>query len=332
MKKHPKKRVTAKPSKPSTSTALVRLQRDVGRVLKSVELSEPAAIAKGDAFARSLTVDNVEIGRLGLVEIKLTTKEENILARAVKIDDVLIKPTGQPYISHPAYTRWFNEAFGRLGWAIVPIGHPQKGGSSVVVPHMLYIHGQPAAYAMGEQEYFESNREQTFGDAVEATVASALRRCAKRLGVGLELWDKRFLNRFMEQHCVKVWVDGDGKPKWRRQDDPPFWNERGRKQGDDERTKQEGRVQQAANDTGQRTAPRPAFDGKADVVISDAQRRRLWTIAKNMGRSDEELKDWLNTRYGYSSTSVITRKDYDAICKAVEARGTLPAWREPGED
>lgn len=316
------------PKRKAQPSALARLQRDVGRVLKSVELVEPAAaLSRDEALSRRLTDDSVQIGNLGLVEVKLTAKEETVLAKPVNVRDVLIKPTGQPYLSHPAYTRWFNEAFGRLGWSLVPSGRPQRAGNSVCCAYVLYIHGTPAAFAIGEQEYFEGNREQTFGDAVEATVASALRRCAKRLGVGLELWDKRFLNGFIAEHCERVYVDGKDKPQWRRKDEPPFWNERGKKRGDADHTNQESRDVQSQP----RRPPMAAHDGKADVVISDAQVRRLWVIIQKSGRHEDDVKHWLGRRYGITSTKTIPRRLYDEICKAVEANSTLPE-RQPGED
>lgn len=326
-KKKPIRRAAAQPSR---STALVRLQRDVGKVLKSVELIEPQAHGPSELTRADMRLtDDTQIGDLGLVEVKLTEKEETALARAVNVGDVLIKPTGQPYLSHPAYTRWFNEAFGRLGWALVPRGKPQRAGNSVCCAYVLYIHGQPAAFAIGEQEYFENNKEQTFGDAVEATVASALRRCAKRLGVGLELWDKRFLNAFIAKECVKVFVEGENKPRWRRRDEPPFWNERGKVHGDEQRTKQESRDVHAPPQ--ERRPPLPAHDGTADVMISDAQRKRLWVIIQKSGRTEDDVRSWLLERYRISSTREIPRRLYDDICKAVEAKGGLPT-REPGED
>lgn len=287
-------------------------------------------------------------GALGLVEVKLKPAEELVLAEKAPIDQVLIKPTGQAYLSHPSYTRWFNRAFGRLGWTMVLKAKPRSatdehGKVQVVAPYVLYIHGKPAAMAFGEQEYFPNSKEQTYGDALEATIASALRRCAKRLGVGLELWDKPWLARFMREHCVRVKLkpkkDGD-KPDWvwRRKIDPPFWNEQGR--GDPP-------MQQ------QHTAP-PAHhhDGSGDEVITQThivdgvkkagQVERLWVIIRSSGRDEETVRNWLHDVYGYDSTKKIKRRDYEAICSAIESRNPfLPkkeeisargGEREPGEE
>lgn len=297
--------------------------------------------------------EEATLGALGLVEIKLTALEEAILAEPVLIDAVEVKPTGQPYLSHPGYTRWFNRAFGRLGWAIVPRSKPLRDGKSVVCPYVLYIHGQPAAFAMGEQEYFEANKEQTYGDALEATVASALRRCAKRLGVGLELWDRAWLATFLEERCLKVWVESDNKPRFRLRGSRPFWNEKGPSGSAAARKTHEGaHMDGDRNETiahnSPSGAPAAGHDGTSDQCISvgykDAQgkyhagqKERLWVIVRNSGRAEAEVRGFLLDVYGITSTSKILRRDYDAICKAIEGKGALPVKqaprsREPGQE
>lgn len=67
-----------------------------------------------------------------------------------------------------------------------------------------------------------------------------------------------------------------------------------------------------------------ANHAKAGDPITDPQRQRLFVIVRKAGRSKEEIKDWLRAAYGLDSSSKILRKDYDAICKAVEAPGVLP--------
>jgi len=352
--------------RPSTALVLAKKKQRLARVTASrhrdKKQSNPMeeALALLDPWQRaefdkrlSLT-DNgtlgeeATLGALGLVEIKLRPEEEAALALPVPVDQVLIKPTGQPYLSHPSYTQWFNKAFGRLGWAIVPKAKPRMADKTISCPYILYIHGKPAAFALGEQEYHETNKEQTYGDAYEATVASALRRCAKRLGVGLELWDRPWLQAFIDQHCVKVWCGDDTKPKWRRRIDPPFWNEKtaaGRKE--------QSTVRHEANDDDQRREqrrpPAPGYDGSGSEFITqarvvDGQRKlgqveRLGIILRNSGRDLMQFKMWLVRNYGIDSRKKIRRRDYDAICAAIEKPGELPErpdpltlTREPGEE
>jgi hypothetical protein len=347
--------------KPGKSTALAKRpapkRQTVSLVVRDPTRRLPAPAPIIDAVAVNTLGEEAATGALGLQDVRLSEGEELVLSEAVLESEVRIKPTGQPYLSHPSYTKWFNRAFGRLGWAIVPRSKPVKSGNSVVCPYMLYIHGQPAAFAMGEQEYHESNKEQTYGDALEATVASALRRCAKRLGVGLELWDKRWIDTFMATHGVLVNIEttyqGERKVKkqWRRKDDPPFWNEIKGKRADEPEPAQRREAPRppVSTEAARQVHPnRPAttrelLDRKAAEAanpatlskrtITPAQVTRLWTIASNAGRKNEDVKAWLLHRYNYGSTTDISIDLYEGIVAMLEAPGKLPERaRQPGED
>ncbi len=270
-----------------------------------------------------LLTDEASVGNLGMVEVKLTAAEELVLSKAVNVDDVLIKPDGIVYVSHPTYTKWFNEAFGRLGWSLVPKAKAIKAGNLVVVPYVLYIHGHPAAFAQGEQDYHDNNKTQSFGDAIEATVASALRRCAKRLGVGLELWDKAWIRAFVQQHAVEVKTQKGYQ--WRLKKDPPFWNElRG---GRPAAVADDGDVFEARDEEREQAPVRTVKAGThsaEDEPITKEQRSRMVTIAQRAGRIDADVAMWLKRRHGYNSSAEIKRKDYDAICDQLGVRGALP--------
>jgi hypothetical protein len=221
----------------------------------------------------------------------------------------------------------------------VPRAKPMRSGNSVVCPYVLYIHGKPAAMAFGEQEYFDDNKDQTYGDALEATVASALRRCAKRLGVGLELWDRTWLNHFMATRCIKVLTTSHEKNpyRWRRLIDPPFWNEVGNRGGE--------RVQQQQQ---RRQAP-GHHDGNGEQPITAPQRKRLFAILRSSGRDEPTFRAWLKGHYQLDSTKGIKQKDYDVIVAAIESPAPMfanpprqtddeskmhegPHEREPGEE
>jgi hypothetical protein len=244
----------------------------------------------------------IALGSLGLVEITLTEKEEAVLAEAVNPADVLWRaqkrdgPLVIPYLPHQTYTRWFNRAFGRTGWALVPVGLPSMDAANkcVVCPYILHIHRQPVAFAMGEQEFF-GGEHQTYGDALESTVASALRRCAKRLGVGLELWDKAYVARLRRQGGQQTSPATDAVPPAGR-------------------------------------PPAASHHPKEDEPITQPQRQRLWVILKKSGRVETEAKMWLKAVYGVDSTKELKRRDYDDVCAAIEATGPLPMPRDVGEE
>lgn len=318
----------AKKAKPST--AMVRVTSRPQIVLPPLDaldaMRQPRPATPVPLEVQRIT-DETMLGTLGLSEMKLTKQEEKVLSRAVNIEDVRVKPNGLAYLSHPSYTRWFNEAFGRLGWTVVPAGKPVKTDRGVARDYLLYVHGRAVAFATGEQDYMESNKEQSWGDALEATVASAIRRFAKRLGVSLELWDKPWLGHYLADHCVRVLVvkRGEKVTQWRRKVDMPFDNEVGKTkdqpQGDrdfEPRSEQRPVPQQ------------PTQPGAADEQLitrgtrqRPGQLERLWAIIKNSGRNEQSIRDWLHTRYHYDSTRSIKRKDYDAICRAIEAKEAL---------
>ncbi|KAK6615403.1 hypothetical protein H4I95_00555 [Botrytis cinerea] len=74
--------------------------------------------------------------------------------------------------------------------------------------------------ARGEQDYFSPEGIPT---ATEGCKSNALMRCCKDLGVASELWDPRFIRKFMKQHAKQVWgehvVTKKKKQLWMRKDD-----------------------------------------------------------------------------------------------------------------
>lgn len=58
--------------------------------------------------------------------------------------------------------------------------------------------------ARGEQDYFSPEGIPT---AVEGCKSTALRRCCKDLGVASELWDPKFIRKFLAQHVKEVFAE-----------------------------------------------------------------------------------------------------------------------------
>lgn len=314
--------------------ALARVSRQLSRMPAPGEGLMPGRTEVIDAVVLR---DEVNISTVGLTEVALTEQENAVLNEAAKLEDIRVKPSGQAYLSHPTYTKWFNRAFGRLGWMIVPSAKPTRTDKGVAQAFLFYIHGKPAVIVTGEQDYHENNREQSYADALEGCVGSALRRTAKRLGVGLELWDRPFLDAYMHEHCVMVRVPkrvrdhGTGKwstkvvNQWRRRVDAPFPDEL--KPGDkasEARVDEEEGVEPAQRRQSAPPSERPAgYNAKAGEPISDAQLRRFHTIVTNSGRQPEVVKRWLLDVWKYDTSKDISRGNYDAICKAVEGDGKL---------
>jgi hypothetical protein len=80
------------------------------------------------------------------------------------------------------------------------------------------------------------------------------------------------------------------------------------------------------------TPPAPTrLTPSAEAVISDAQRKRLWAIAKGKDWTDEDIKKLLATK-GYTSSKEIRVRDYDALVKAVETGEIADDADDEGRD
>ena len=74
-----------------------------------------------------------------------------------------------------------------------------------------------------------------------------------------------------------------------------------------------------------RTAPPRKRTLQPDVLVSDAQLKRLYTIATGAKREKDAIKAWLAVRYDIDSSKQIRQADYDDIITAIEAPGPLGA-------
>lgn len=310
-KKKAPRRSRRKPA-PKKSTALAR-RSDVARF----KIDDPNGMLAPTSPEGFELGDHANTGGVGLGHVKLSRGELKIISRNVNQPDVRVLPdSGLAYLPHLYYTRWLNEAFGPTGWGIAPAAKAMKidqapGRVLLIIPHILYIRGVAVAWANGAAEYYEKNKRQTYDDVLESCVAYSLRRCCKRLGMALELWDKRWLAKFLAIDCVKVQTS-DG-PKWRRKDDAPFDNER-----------QAGKAAAKVHD-----AEIVGGDGNGKEKISREQAARLVKIWRNAGRADADVQLWLSKKYGYTATESIKRFDHDRIERELIARGSLAL---PGDE
>lgn len=64
-----------------------------------------------------------------------------------------------------------------------------------------------------------------------------------------------------------------------------------------------------------------ATGGGQENLISEAQRKRFYAICKQAGLRDEWVKEQLKARWGYDSSTQITRDKYEEICTWAQAGG-----------
>lgn len=113
------------------------------------------------------------------------------------------------YLEHAYLRDRFDDAIGMGQWALVR-SRPhwgedfvtQKGqkATRIYADCALLIRGCLVSEAIGEMVYYPNNATQSYGDAAEGSETAAFRRCAKKLGVGLQAWKKDFCAAWMAQH------------------------------------------------------------------------------------------------------------------------------------
>ncbi|KAL9094732.1 MAG: hypothetical protein Q9165_003002 [Trypethelium subeluteriae] len=156
----------------------------------------------------------------GLSKERFSKEAADALLGPIDENDVEIKPDGIIYLPEIKYRRILNRAFGPGGWGLAPRGETIVTGKLVTREYALVANGRLVSVARGEQNYFESENIPT---ATEGCKSNALMRCCKDLGVASELWDPRFIRKWMSGKAKEVWVEHVVNKKrkkiWIRKDD-----------------------------------------------------------------------------------------------------------------
>ncbi|ORY61433.1 mitochondrial genome maintenance MGM101-domain-containing protein [Pseudomassariella vexata] len=143
-----------------------------------------------------------------------------VLQAPLSPDDIEIKPDGIIYLPEIKYRRVLNAAFGPGGWGLAPRADLVVEDRQVTREYALIVHGRFVGQARGEQQYFNTDGIST---AAEGCKSNALMRCCKDLGIASELWDPRYIRRFMKEYAQQVWVEHVTTKKkkqiWLRKDD-----------------------------------------------------------------------------------------------------------------
>lgn len=176
----------------------------VGQALPPEEIKSPAPVtaaqAKVDAIA-NLTMSAYQ--KAGTLQLNA----EDSAALQEPFPDEAFQPgaAGKEsliYIEHSALRDRLNKVLGLGQWSIIPRNRwaepfkffsrydkTQREGTRIYVEAMLVVRGAFVAEAVGSMDYYP-NEATNYGDAVEGAKTSALRRCCKEFGVGLQAWSK----------------------------------------------------------------------------------------------------------------------------------------------
>lgn len=164
----------------------------------------------------------------GAFDLAITPEQGAKLAAKFAPEQMNILPTGEVYVSHTHLRQRLTEAFGFGQWIMLPRGNFSQDGNLMLRQYALVIKGCFVAEAVGEMEWQPTNKRMTKGDAMEGVTSNALMRLCKAFGVGLQSWDKVYNDKFIAEHCVRVWrrdLDQKNKYQWRRKDATPWYDE-----------------------------------------------------------------------------------------------------------
>ena len=167
----------------------------------------------------------------GISSQAVTKDQQEILCAPVDPADVEVKPASflQVYLSHGKYRERLNKAFGAGGWGMVPVGEPEEKAGYLMQKWALWAGDRCLDVSRGAQLLGneDDDKGMSWDDAEESAKSNAIVRCCKAIGIAAECWDRKWIAGFRENYCVQVWVEGQKRPLWRRQDDPPLYRETG---------------------------------------------------------------------------------------------------------
>ncbi|KAF4595482.1 mitochondrial genome maintenance protein [Ophiocordyceps camponoti-floridani] len=155
----------------------------------------------------------------GVATKPVTEEQFQVLMRPLPEAEIEVKPDGVIYLPEIKYRRRLNEAFGPMGWGLIPKGDAVVGQSIVTREYALIVNGRFVSQAQGENPFFSPEQ---LPSAVEGCKSNALMRCCKDLGIGSELWDPQYVRHFRKNNMEEVWVEHVITKKKRT-----FWYRRG---------------------------------------------------------------------------------------------------------
>jgi hypothetical protein len=253
-------------NKANKPTAITKYQENTPQMQAPPEDTTRALIERPPAAVKTMEqAFDEEIAKLisqaGTIE--LTAKQREILYKPVEDEDVEIRPDGLVFLPWPFYVDRLHEAFG-FGWTLVPKGMPKMnpGKSGILWGFFLMIEGKLMGFAIGEQEYHESNLMMTWSDACEGAKSNALMRLCKERGISNELWHPAFIRRWKEKYaeCYKK-KDRDGNIiKDAKKRDKLFWRKKTKDadESEEEEAPPEQKPKPVAKPTPKPTAKRAA--------------------------------------------------------------------------
>lgn len=141
----------------------------------------------------------------GLSTLVLAKEVRDVLLRPVDAENqVEIRPDGALFMPAGVVRQRLNEAVGPGRWALRPESQPRydQETDECFYDGSLWIDGKFVARAIGGCRWRPSNKSMTKSDALEGAKSICLRRCAKDLGIGAELWTPDYQRRWKREYGI----------------------------------------------------------------------------------------------------------------------------------
>jgi hypothetical protein len=272
-----------------------KIQQETAAIAKQETKQETKIVKQSnDDFLRQVVIAQIQTGELATLD--LTKEQEEILYAPVQDDEVDIRPDGLVFASWTFYATRLRRAFG-MKWALLPASQPkatttQDGKPCIVWDFYLFVGGKYVAYAVGEHIEERMGRGMSYTESLESAKSNALMRCCKQIGIGLELWDRNWIEIWKKKYAetYEEYKNGYKKIYWRRK-------------------------RQTAQPVAKSATQ--SNDVNEDDLLSNADLSRFWTQIIKAKITKEQVHKILKEEFGLDSVKQIPRSELDAIAKAI---------------
>lgn len=102
------------------------------------------AHSDADAGAPGPEIDNVDWAASyhGIASRPVTKAQFKVLMKPLEVTEIEVKPDGIVYLPEIKYRRRLNEAFGPMGWGMIPKSETQVGENIVTREYALIVNGR----------------------------------------------------------------------------------------------------------------------------------------------------------------------------------------------
>lgn len=145
-------------------------------------------------------------------KLESTQEQKDIIFAPIEETEILIRPDGKVYLDWTWYSGRLTQAF-PLRWTLIPQGMPKNKGNLIVWGFWLTVDGCLMGFAIGEQ--VATSNQMSYTEACEAAKSNALMRLCKGIGMGTKLWNKPFVEKWINQYAEQS-LNESGKQRWKK--------------------------------------------------------------------------------------------------------------------